>query len=57
MVRRGFLDIYPGQAYPPHLQSLVSGYATNQELLRIGAVKFHVTALIEPTRTFGKRPG
>ena len=27
---RGFLDIYPGQAFPPHLQSLVSGYATYQ---------------------------
>jgi len=29
-VGRGFLDIYPGQAVPAHLQSLVSGYATNQ---------------------------
>jgi hypothetical protein len=29
-VGRGFLDIYPGQAFPPHLQSLVSGYATYQ---------------------------
>ena len=34
MVGSGFLDIYPGQAYPPHLQSLVSGYATNQGLSR-----------------------
>jgi hypothetical protein len=27
-VGSGFLDIYPGQAFPPHLQCLVSGYAT-----------------------------
>ena len=27
---KGFLDIYPGQAFPPHLQILVSGYATYQ---------------------------
>jgi hypothetical protein len=32
LVISGFLDIYPGQAYPPHLQSLVSGYATTQDL-------------------------
>ena len=32
VVRRGFLDSYPSQAFPPHLQSLVSDYATNQDL-------------------------
>jgi hypothetical protein len=31
-VRRGFLDIYPGQTVPAHLQNLVSGYATNRGL-------------------------
>jgi len=32
VVGRGFLDTYPAQAFPPHLKSLVSDYATNQEL-------------------------
>src|ERR1700758_2626253 len=32
VVGSGFLDIYPGQAAPAHLQILVSGYATNQAL-------------------------
>jgi len=32
VVRSGFLDIYPGQTVPAHLQNLVSGYATYQEL-------------------------
>ena len=30
---RGFLDIYPGKAVSSDLQSLVSDYATNQELV------------------------
>ena len=33
MVGRGFLDIYPGKAVSAHLQSLMSDYATNQELV------------------------
>jgi hypothetical protein len=33
MVRSGFHNIYPGQAVPAHLQSLVSDSATYQELL------------------------
>jgi hypothetical protein len=30
VVRRGFINIYPGQTAPAHLQSVVSGYATTQ---------------------------
>ena len=32
-MRSGFLDIYPGKAVSAHLQSLMSDYATNQELV------------------------
>jgi hypothetical protein len=32
VVVSGFLDVYPGQAVPAHLQSLVSGYATYRAL-------------------------
>jgi hypothetical protein len=28
MVRSGFINIFPGQAFPPHLQSLVSDHPT-----------------------------
>jgi hypothetical protein len=32
VVMSGFRNIYPGQTVPAHLQNLVSGYATNEEL-------------------------
>jgi len=47
LVISGFLDIYPGQAYPPHLQSLVSGYATYRELAALPIPLAHLDILLE----------
>ena len=42
VVISGFLDIYPGQTVPAHLQNLVSGYATYQD----------IEMLVEPSQSF-----